>query len=196
MDIEDVKGLSTDARQLFDWMIAAFTGDVNEALSDAKRHGAEISEWTHERLRKAHVELKNRGVLTADAPALKPASRVQGHATKKKSARQLDAEIAHALTKKTTSAISPGETPAQHKRLTKAQIKKLMAVCRMAVMAARPAYGAMKDADAEDAINGVLRAHGLTGWGAQGGDGEHVEVWNHITGDGGPEFSIALPEAE
>ena len=192
MDIEDVKGLSTDGRDLFDWMIAAFTGDVNEALSDAKRYGAEISKWTHERLRKAHVELKNRGVLTADAPALAPA---QGHATKKKSARQLDAEIAHALTKKTTPISAA--TPATHKRLTKTQVKKLMAACRKAVMAARPAYGAMKDADAEDAINGVLRAHGLTGWGTQGGNGEHVEVWNHITGDGiGPEFSIAIPEAE
>jgi hypothetical protein len=71
-DIEDVKGLSADARRLFDWMTAAFTGDVNEALADAKKSGASISKWTRERLHKAHAELKDRGVLTADAPDLYP----------------------------------------------------------------------------------------------------------------------------
>lgn len=91
-DIDDVHGLSADARRLYDWMIAAFTGDVNEALVDAQRHGTSISKWPDERLRKAHAELKERGVLASSAPELKPSRQ---HATRKKtSPAQLDREIA------------------------------------------------------------------------------------------------------
>jgi hypothetical protein len=97
-DIDDVQGLSADARRLFDWMTAAFTGDVNEALADAKSHGVSISTWTHERLRKAHSELKERGVITPDAPDLEPNGdgAKHQHATKK-SPSQLDREINEVL---------------------------------------------------------------------------------------------------
>jgi hypothetical protein len=105
--IDDVQGLSADARRLFDWMTAAFTGDVNEALADAKSldrrsgelaHGVSISTWTHERLRKAHSELKERGVITPDAPDLEPNGdgAKHQHATKK-SPSQLDREINEVL---------------------------------------------------------------------------------------------------
>lgn len=94
-DIDDVHGLSADARRLYDWMIAAFTGDINEAIADAARHGTSISKWPHERLHKAHTELKERGVLDSSAPELKPSRQ---HATRKKtSPAQLDREIADAL---------------------------------------------------------------------------------------------------
>jgi hypothetical protein len=97
-DIDEVQGLSDDARRLFDWMTAAFTGDVNEALADAQSHGTSISKWTHERLRKAHTELKTRGVLTANAPDLKPnGNGTEHHHATKKSPSQLDREIADAL---------------------------------------------------------------------------------------------------
>jgi len=96
-DIDDFHDLSDDARRLYDWMIAAFTGDINEALDDAEKYGAWPSKWEHDRLREAHVELKTRGVLSADAPDLKP---TRQHATRKKtktSAAQLDREIAEHL---------------------------------------------------------------------------------------------------
>ena len=87
-DIDDVQGLSADARRLFDWMTAAFTGNVNEALADAKKTGASISKWTHEQLREAHTELKKRGVLSPDAPNLKPQRKgaQRSHATMKRPA--------------------------------------------------------------------------------------------------------------
>lgn len=76
-------------------MIAAFTGDVNEAIAAAQAHGTSISKWAHERLRKAHAELKERGVLSSSAPELKPSLR---HATRQKTPpAQLDREIADAL---------------------------------------------------------------------------------------------------
>jgi hypothetical protein len=99
-DIEDVTGLSADARRLYDWMIAAFTGDVNEALALAQQHGTSLSKWTTERLREAHVELKDRGVLAADAPDLKGSR----HHAKKKSPGQLDQEIAEALSRRRSSS--------------------------------------------------------------------------------------------
>jgi hypothetical protein len=87
-DIEDVEGLSADARRLYDWMIAAFTDDVNEALDIAKSHATSISKWTRARLREAHAELKERGVLEAAAPDLKETSPSgRHHAKKKKSSR-------------------------------------------------------------------------------------------------------------
>lgn len=85
-DIEDVEGLSADARHLYDWMIAAFTGDVNEALDIAKSHAASISRWPRERLREAHAELKERGVLEAAAPNLKKGGPSGRHHAKKKKA--------------------------------------------------------------------------------------------------------------
>ena len=97
-DIEEFEGLSPDARRLYDWMIAAFTGDVNEALALAQEHGTRLSKWTPERLREAHVELKDRGVLAADAPDLKEGPS-RHHATKKAPA-QLDHEIAEVLNKR------------------------------------------------------------------------------------------------
>lgn len=96
-DIEDVVGLSADARRLYDWMIVAFTGDVNEALDLARSHDTSISKWTATRLYEAHKELKHRGVLSSDAPDLKKTA--PGHAQKKKTATQLDREIADALAK-------------------------------------------------------------------------------------------------
>jgi hypothetical protein len=95
--------LSDDARRLYDWMIAAFTMDINAAMADAARYGAWPSKWPHDRVRKAHHELKAAGVLSADAPDLSPShsTRKQGrhHATKKKSPAQLEREIAEALSK-------------------------------------------------------------------------------------------------
>lgn len=84
-DIEKVEGLSPDARRLYDWMTAAFTGDVNEAFALARKHGTRLSKWTRSRLHEAHAELKDRGVLAADAPDLKEGPFRQ-HATKKVSA--------------------------------------------------------------------------------------------------------------
>jgi hypothetical protein len=93
-DIDDFD-LSEDARRLYDWMIAAFTGDINDAMADAERYGAWPSRWPRERVRKAHDELKTAGVLSAEAPDLSPS---RSHSTrKKKSSAQLDADIAEVL---------------------------------------------------------------------------------------------------
>jgi hypothetical protein len=82
-DIDDVQGLSTDARRLYDWMTAAFTGDVNEALDLAKSHNTSIAKWSADRLGKAYAELKERGVLAPTAPALRHAKK-KGTTTSKK----------------------------------------------------------------------------------------------------------------
>jgi hypothetical protein len=192
-DIEDITGLSADARRLFDWMTAAFTGDVNEALADAQASGTSISKWPHERLRKAHAELKERGVLTADAPALEPTAPTRGHATKK-SARQLDAEISQALAK-TTSPISPVATPAKHKRLTKAQIKKLRVELRKAIKVeqeeAEYRHRYMNEDDYQRAGDNAIKAAGIYGKAAgQAGD-DGVEIWEVVPGEGTVDDQIA-----
>jgi hypothetical protein len=77
---------SDDARKLFGIMIAAFTGDVNEAIADSRKAAAEtpdtgwgadswtdaIHTWSRVRLDAAHAELIAYGVLSPDAPRLDP----------------------------------------------------------------------------------------------------------------------------
>ena len=92
--------LSDDARRLYDWMIAAFTMDINAAMADAERYGAWPTKWPRDRVQKAHAELKEAGVLSAEAPDLRPQSR---HATKKSAAR-LQREIDEVLAKRPQSA--------------------------------------------------------------------------------------------
>jgi len=119
-DIEEFEGLSPDARRLYDWMIAAFTGDVNEALALAQEHGTGLSKWAHERLREAHVELKDRGVLAADAPDLKKETS-RHHATKKSPAqlqREIDEALARSDTHAPRMAMSKGRLVTPHGYLT------------------------------------------------------------------------------
>ena len=94
-DIDEFE-LSDDARRLYDWMIAAFTMDINAAMADAEKYGAWPTRWPRDRVQKAHVELKTAGVLSAEAPDLESAAR---HATKKSPAR-LQREIDEALARR------------------------------------------------------------------------------------------------